>query len=220
MTGLRQARRPRPHALAFVALALTLAANGATAETAAPPDAPAAEALAATGPLPDIVEGPADAPVTIIEYASMTCSHCAAFHQATWPGLKVKYLDTGKARFILREFPLDPLATAAFMLARCAGSARRDALIDRLFDHQAEWAFAANPLFKLKAQVLAGGLSEGDFRSCLSNQELLNNINKARDIAQTKLQVRSTPTFFVNGVRLNGELSLEKFDEALAPMLR
>jgi protein-disulfide isomerase len=106
------------------------------------------------------------------------------------------------------------------MLARCAGSARRDALIDRLFDHQADWAFAANPLFKLKAQVLAGGLSEGDFQACLSSQELLNNINKARDIAQAKLQVRSTPTFFVNGVRLNGELSLEKFDEALAPMLR
>ncbi len=174
----------------------------------------------APGPLPDIVEGSAGAPVTIIEYASMTCSHCAAFHRVTWPGLKAKYVDAGKARFILREFPFDPLAAAAFMLARCAGPARRDALVDRLLDHQADWAFVANPLDKLQAQVLEAGMSEADVRACLTNQQLLNHVNQTRDIAATKFQVRSTPTFFVNGVRLIGELSLEKFDEVLAPMLR
>ena len=77
--------------------------------------------LAVPGPLGDVAQGPADAKVTIIEYASMTCSHCANFHKATWPELKKRYIDTGKVRFILREFPLDPLATAGFMLARCDG---------------------------------------------------------------------------------------------------
>ena len=99
----------------------------------------------APGPLPDIVEGSAAAAVTIIEYASMTCSHCAAFHEETWPGLKAKYVDTGKVKFILREFPLDPLATAAFMLARCAGPDKRDALIDRLFAPATTWAFGDEP---------------------------------------------------------------------------
>ena len=87
-------------------------------------------ALRKPRPLPDIVEGRGDAPAIIIEYASMTCSHCAAFHKEVWPALKAKYVDTGKAKFILREFPLDPLAIGAFMLARCAGPDKRDA-VDR-----------------------------------------------------------------------------------------
>ena len=220
MTALRRARRLPAHALAFAALALALAATGAAAQSSGPPPAAAIDELMAPGPLPDIVEGRVDAPVTIIEYASMTCSHCAAFHQATWPGLKAKYVDAGKAKFILREYPFDPLAAAAFMLARCAGPAKRDALIDRLFDRQADWAFAANPLYRLKAQALEAGMSEADFQACLTNQELLNHVKQTQEIAATKFQVRSTPTFFVNGVRLIGELSLEKFDEVLAPMLR
>ena len=80
--------------------------------------------------------GPADAKVTIVEYASLTCSHCAAFHKDTWPELKKRYIDTGKVRFILREFPLDPLATAGFMLARCDGEAKYYPITDLLFDQQ------------------------------------------------------------------------------------
>ena len=127
-------------------------------------------ALKAEPPLPDIVEGSAEAPATIIEYASMTCSHCAAFHKEVWPALKAKYVDTGKAKFILREFPLDPLSIAAFMLARCAGPEKRDAMIDRLFDHQADWAIAANALYKLKEQALADGMTEAGFDACLKNR--------------------------------------------------
>ena len=110
-----------------------LVALVAAAAPAAASDATVAAELMQPGPLPDIVEGAAGAPATIVEYASMTCSHCAAFHEQVWPALKAKYVDTGKAKFILREFPLDPLAIAAFMAARCAGPDKRDALIDRLF---------------------------------------------------------------------------------------
>jgi protein-disulfide isomerase len=176
--------------------------------------------LMAPGALPDIVQGSADARATVIEYASMTCSHCAAFHHAVWPALKAKYVDSGKVKFILREFPLDPLAAGAFMLARCAGPEKRDAVVDRLFERQAEWAFAANSLFKLKAQVLEAGLSTAEFEKCLANQDLFDHIKQAREMAATRLEVRSTPTFFVNGVRLTGEPSLESFDEVLAPALR
>ena len=149
---------------------LTSTASGAPPAADASALSPA-EIAVLKGPqaLPDVVEGKSDAPATIIEYASMTCSHCAAFHKDVWPALKAKYVDTGKAKFVLREFPLDRLALAAFMLARCAGPDKRDAVVDRLFDHQADWAFGDNPLPKLKEQAIAAGLSDADFDACLKN---------------------------------------------------
>ena len=209
MSALRSRRS------AVAALALALLATGALAETAAPTPA-VSEALNAEQPLPDVVEGRADAPATIIEYASMTCSHCAAFHGDVWPALKAKYVDTGKAKFVLREFPLDPLAAGAFMLARCAGPETRDAVIDRLFDHQADWAFTANPLFHLEQQLIAAGMSEADFDACLENQALFDKVKAMRDGAAARLGVNSTPTFFVDGRRLSGSHGLDKFDEILA----
>ncbi len=206
-------RSRRLPALAGCALALLSAV--ALAETAAPTPA-VIQALGAEQALPDVVEGRADAPATIIEYASMTCSHCAAFHKDVWPALKAKYVDTGKAKFVLREFPLDPLAAGAFMLARCAGPDKRDAVVDRLFDHQADWAFTANPLFHLKEQLTAAGMSEADFEACLKNQALFDKVKAMRDNAAAKLGIDSTPTFFVDGRRLSGEHSLDKFDEILA----
>ena len=194
--------------------AFALAARVALAAATAPPPA-VLEALAAPQALPDIVEGRADAPATIIEYASMTCSHCAAFHRDAWPAIKAKYVDTGKAKFVLREFPLDPLAIGAFMLARCAGE-KRDAVIDRLFDHQAEWAFTANPLAHLKDQVLAEGMSEAGFDACLKNQALFDKVKAMHEAAATRLKVKSTPTFFVDGVELDGEHALDRIDEILS----
>ena len=179
-----------------------------------------AAALAAPPALPDIVEGKADAPATIIEYASLTCSHCAAFHKDVWPALKAKYVDAGKAKFVLREFPLDRLALAAFMLARCAGPEKRDALVDRLFDHQADWAFVDNPLARLKDEMAAAGLREADFDACLKNQKLLDRVRSMHDDAAQKLGVRSTPTFFVAGRRLAGVQPLATFDALLAPPAR
>ncbi len=147
----------------------------------------------------------------------MTCSHCAAFHKDIWPALKAKYVETGKAKFIAREFPLDPLAAGAFMLARCAGPEKRDAVVDRLFDHQADWAFAANPVFHLKEQLTAAGMPAADCDACLENQALFDKVEAMRDNAAAKLGIDSTPTFFVDGRRLSGEHGLDKFDEILAP---
>ena len=185
----------------------------AAAPAAAASDAKIAAELMQPGPLPDIIEGAAGAPATIVEYASMTCSHCAAFHEQVWPALKAKYVDTGKAKFILREFPLDPLATAAFMAARCAGVDKRDALIDRLFASQGEWAFRDEPLDRLRR---ATGLSPADFLACVKDKALFDGVNDTRDAAAERFGVDSTPTFFVNGRKLDGEAALPAFDAALA----
>src|SRR5947209_14674871 len=96
-------------------------------------------------PLGEMALGDPQAPITVIEYASMTCPHCAHFHLTTFPELKKRYIDTGKVRFVFREFPLDPVATGAFMLARCAGNDRYFALLDLLFHEQRQWA-VNNPL--------------------------------------------------------------------------
>jgi protein-disulfide isomerase len=176
--------------------------------------------LMAPGPLPDIVQGSADAPVTIIEYASMTCIHCAAFHAETWPALKSKYVDTGKAKFILREFPLDPLAAAAFMLARCAGPEKRNAIVDLLFTNQKEWAFVDKPLEALATMVKQAGISQTDFDTCLKNQQLYDQVNQTRDQAAKSFHVDATPTFFVNGKKLSGEMPIAAFDKAIEPLLK
>ncbi|MEJ0096400.1 MAG: DsbA family protein [Methylocella sp.] len=176
--------------------------------------------LMAEGALPDIPMGKSDAPVTIVEYASMTCSHCAAFHANSYPALKSKYIDTGKVRFILREFPLDPLATAGFMLARCAGDDKRNAIIDLLFDQQKNWAFTEKPVESLANLVKQAGISQESFETCLKNQDLYENINKVRDRAAEKFGVNATPTFFINGQKQNGELSPETIDKLLEPLLK
>ena len=207
---------PRPR-LRFPAalVALALLSHGALADAAKPTPA-VLQALAAEPPLPDIVEGRADAPATIIEYASLTCSHCAAFHRDVWPKLKAKYVDSGKAKFVLREFPLDPLAAGAFMLARCAGGQKRGAIIDRLFDHQSDWAFGDDPFSKLKRELAGAGMTEGQIADCLKDQALYDKVKETRAVAAAKLDLRSTPTFFVDGVRLDGEHKLEDFDKILS----
>jgi len=173
--------------------------------------------LMASGPLPDIVQGSASAPVTIIEYASMTCSHCAAFHDSTWPELKSKYIDSGKAKFILREFPLDPLATAAFMLARCAGPEKRNLLIDQLFTQQKTWAFVDKPIAPLLAMVKTVGFTQADFEKCLRDPDLYEQVSQSREHAAEAFNIDSTPTFFINGHKLTGELTIVDFDKAIEP---
>ena len=173
------------------------------------------EQLMSVGPLPDIVQGSANAPATIIEYASMTCTHCAAFHETTWPELKAKYIDSGRAKFILREFPLDPLATAGFMLARCAGTDKRNLLVDQLFSQQKTWAFVEKPVEPLLGLVKQVGMAETDFETCLKNQDLYEQVDQSRERAAEAFNIDSTPTFFVNGRKLVGELALSDFDKLL-----
>lgn len=176
--------------------------------------------LMAASPLPDLVQGAISAPVTVIEYASMTCAHCAAFHDTTWPEFKSKYVDTGRVKFILREFPLDPLATAAFMLGRCAGPEKRNLLIDQLFTQQKTWAFVDKPIEPLLAMVKTVGFSQTDFETCLRNEELYEQVSQSRERAAEAFNIDSTPTFFVNGRKLTGELSLVDFDHAIEPLTR
>jgi protein-disulfide isomerase len=172
-----------------------------------------AAALMQPGPLPDIVEGAPDAPATIVEYASMTCSHCADFAVHVWPALKARYVETGKAKFILREFPLDPLAVIAFMAARCQGPDKRDAMIDRLFADQDDWAFRDEPIERLRRET---GLSPEDFLACVKDKTLFDGVSAIHDSAAARFGVDSTPTFFINGRRLEGEPQLAQFDQALA----
>jgi protein-disulfide isomerase len=216
-------------ALAAACLALSLGAGRAddakapappTAAVVAPDVTAPVDQLMSIGPLPDIVQGSPTAPVTIIEYASMTCTHCAAFHETTWPELKSKYIDTGRAKFILREFPLDPLAAAAFMLARCAGPDKRNLLIDQLFAQQKTWAFVDKPIEPLLAQVKTVGFSQVDFEKCLRDKDLYEQVNQSRERAAEAFNIDSTPTFFVNGRKLTGELSIVDFDHAIEPAVR
>jgi protein-disulfide isomerase len=176
------------------------------------------EQLMAAAALPDVVEGQANAPVTIVEYASMTCSHCAAFHNNVYPVLKSKYIDTGKAKFMLREFPLDPLATAGFMLARCAGD-KREAMIALLFAQQKNWAFIEKPLDGLSNIVKQTGMSQETFEKCLKDQALYDKVNMVRDRGAEKFGVNATPTFFINGKRVSGEMTVEQLDKELTPLL-
>ena len=205
----------RRHLLAATMGALCLAAAPAFAEKAATGSFPVAE-LMAPNALPDIAEGKADAPVTIVEYASMTCTHCAAFHQNVYGDLKKNYIDTGKVRFILREFPLDPLATAAFMLARELGDDKRDAAINLLFSQQKNWAFIDKPLDGLANVLKQTGMGQERFEAILKDQALYEKVNKVRDRAAEKFGVNSTPTFFVNGEKYTGEVTLADIDKIIA----
>jgi len=205
-------------------LALALAAGSALAQSAPATPAPAAtaaaDALTAPVPLPDIAEGSPNAPVTIVEFASMTCSHCAAFQAETWPALKAKYVDAGKVKFVLREFPFDPLAAAAFMVARCAGPEKRNAVVDQLFAQQKTWAFVEEPVPPLRAIATQFGLSQADFETCLDNQALYQSVKKSKELAAQRLGVDSTPTFFVNGQKLEGAHPIADFDAIIQPLLK
>jgi len=180
---------------------------------------PSLAELMQPGPLGDMSIGSDTAPVTIIEYASMTCPHCAAFHKTTYPEFKKKYIDTGKVRFIFREFPLDQLAAAAFMLARCGGKERYFPLIETLFEQQNDWV-VQRPLAPLMAISKQAGISEQSFNECLKNQQVLDGIEEVRQRASQKLNVQSTPTFFINGKLFRGAVTMAELDKEIAPYLK
>jgi protein-disulfide isomerase len=175
--------------------------------------------LMAEGALPDVWLGAKDAPITIIEYASMTCSHCAHFHEATYPTLKSKYIDTGKVRFTIREFPFDPIAVAGFMVARCAGD-KREAMIGLLFSQQKNWAFTDKPLQGLTGLVKQTGMSQEKFDACLQDKALYTKVNEVFEKASKVFKVDSTPTFFINGKKVSGAMSPEELDKQLEPLLK
>ena len=230
MTTTRRQFCQRTGAMLLAGSALALLPSPFTAAPARAQDASVVE-LGVPGPMGDMVLGDEKAPVTIYEYASMTCSHCAHFQATTFPELKKRYIDTGKVRYILREFPLDPVAAAAFMLARCSAqddagkkdAARYYAVVDTLFGSQQTWAFVQNPkdvlpnLQKVAKQI---GFTDQSFDACLKNQPVLDSIEKVRRHAVDVLKVNSTPTFFINGQRQAGDMPIEEFAKIIDPLVK
>jgi protein-disulfide isomerase len=192
-----------------------------------------AKELAKPGPLPEIVVGKEDAPITIVEYADLTCPACAAFHKTVLPQVKEKYIDTGKARIVFREFPTNTPAMIAFMTVRCTGVEKAWGLISALFSRQDDWRGASNfdqlrdKLFSFGQQV---GLTKRTFDNCIpspkgnkidltpTQEKLAKDIATVRDRAHDSFGVSQTPTFFVNGKRLP-HATIEEFDKALAPLI-
>jgi protein-disulfide isomerase len=175
--------------------------------------------LEAKGPLDDIPMGAEGAPVTMIEYASMTCPHCAAFAVQVFPKLKEKYIDTGKVKYIMREYPLDGLAAAAFMLARCGGPDKYYPLIETLFAQQQKWA-VREPIPPLLAIAKQAGFTQQSFEACINDKDQLTKVQQMRDRGSQKFKVDSTPTFFINGERHPGAMSMEEIDKIVASLTK
>jgi protein-disulfide isomerase len=172
--------------------------------------------------LPDMALGPASAPVTITEFASMTCPHCAAFNAEVFPKIKSEYIDTGKIRYVFREFPLDIKAAAGSMLARCIAkddAGKYFAVIDLLFKQQNDWVIknTTETLTRIGKQA---GLTQQAVEDCLKDQALLDKIAADQKYAAEVLKVDSTPTFFVNGEKIKGETSIEEFEKRINPLLK
>jgi len=214
-------RRFVAHRIALAGLAALLAlvsllpigdarAQGAVAALVAKPQS-----------LPDMALGPPKAAVTLVEYASMTCPHCAAFAANVFPMLKSKYIDSGKVRFVFREFPLDIKAAAASMLARCiAGddAGKYFSTVELLFKRQTELAEQTKQtLMSIGKQA---GIDDAAFEACEKNQAMLDKLSADQKFAIDELTVDATPTFFINGERLRGAVSFEELDKKIAALLK
>jgi len=172
--------------------------------------------------LPDMALGPANAPVTITEYASMTCPHCAAFNENVFPKIKSEYIDSGKVRYVFREFPLDIKAAAGSMLARCIAkddAGKYFAVIDMLFKQQNDWV-VKNTTETLARIGKQAGLSQQAVEDCLKDQALLDKIAADQKFANEVLKVNSTPSFFINGEMIRGETSFAEFDKKIKSLLK
>jgi protein-disulfide isomerase len=211
------------------ALTAALSLTGLAALAGVSPFHLIADAMAQSGPdvakpvsLPDMALGPANAPVTITEFASMTCPHCAAFNDTVFPKIKSEYIDTGKIRYVFREFPLDIKAAAGSMLARCIAkddAGKYFAVIDMLFKQQNDWVLknTTETLIRIGKQA---GLSQQAVEDCLKDQALLDKIAADQKYASEVLKVDSTPTFFINGDKIKGEASFAEFDKRIKSLLK
>ena len=167
----------------------------------------------------DMSMGDPKAKVTMIEYASLTCPHCASFHNETLPELKKKYIDTGKVRLIFRDFPLDQMALQASILAHCAGQERGPLFLSAFFQNQDRWAVADDPAAALRQLAKLGGLSDERIDACLADQELGDSILKMRLDGEQQHSIQSTPSFLINDQLHAGNLGAEGFSEILDPLV-
>lgn len=199
----------RVYAAISLAFALPVAAGAEPVDTAR---------LMAPLALGDKALGDPGAPVTIVEYASLTCSHCGNFYRTTFPILKEKYIDTGKVRFILREYPLDELALVAAMIARCGPDDKYFDTIHTLFNEQQKWAFGAEPGKALLEVVAPHGVTDESIQACLADETLVRGIIEVSKRGQ-ELGVAGTPTFFINGEPHTGEIKMDALAAIIDPLL-
>ncbi len=205
-------------------VALTVAAlkaSGTISSCPALAESALAALLAKPVSLPDMALGPANAPVTVVEYSSLTCPHCADFSENVFPMLRSKYIDTGKVRFVSREFPLEIKAAGASMLARCAANGDPQKYFDAiamLFKQQQ--ALLEQTTDTLKAVGSKFGMTAEAVEACEKDNALLDKIKADEDFAYDKLKVDATPIFFINGERVKGSMSFEEFEKKLTPLLK
>lgn len=182
---------------------------------AALPSLASAQEVALDKAMAERVLGKADAPITIIEFASMTCPHCARFHKETLPKLKAAYIDTGKAKLVFRDFPFDGLALRAAALARCAPSERYFAVVETIFQQQDNWSRAKDPLVSLANIGKLAGMSQAMVDACLKDTRLMDAIAGMRMDGEKTHNVNSTPTFVIGNQKISGAESFETFDKLL-----
>jgi protein-disulfide isomerase len=199
-------------ALSSLALAIALAAAGCGGSPPASPTTPTP-----TTPLPAMsamlsekVLGSPTAPVTMIEYSSLTCSHCGDFHVLTFPLLEAAYIATGRVKFVYRDFPLNEPALAASMVARCSGD-RYFTALDALFNSQSSWASSADSTGAIKKVVAGLGLTSNDVDACLASTELRSGILAIEQGGVQEYGINATPSFVINGQKVVGALSYAEF---------
>lgn len=191
----------------------------ASVDTPSPRASISVDALMAENALPEAFIGEENAPVTIVEYSSLTCPHCANFHAGTLPAIKEKYIETGKVRYIMREFPLDALATAGVMLARCAPDDKYFPFVEMLFSQQRSWALADDKRAALLQMSKLAGFTQESFEACLTNQKLLDDVVAVKERAAKDFGVSGTPAFFINGDLYSGELSVDELSAIIESKL-
>jgi protein-disulfide isomerase len=165
------------------------------------------------------VIGDPNAPVTIVEYASLSCSHCATFHTQTLPGLKERYIDTGKVKLVFRDFPLEENALTAATLARCAGPERQGRFVDVYFRQQQSWAGARDPQAAIRQLAKLGGMSEEAIEACLGDRAAQDAVLQSRLEGQQRHGVKSTPSFVIGGKTYAGARTVDEFAEIIDPLL-
>ena len=209
--------------LAFAAIVSTaaLAANAALAAGAAPePDRTIDMAtVLKPGTLPELTVGDASG-IPVVEYGSLTCPHCATFSREIFPELKKDYIDTGKVRFIFREFSRNSLDVAAFLLARCVGADKAFAAVELLFSQQDKWAFVDKPLEPLIAAMRPAGLTHDQAMACLKDQSKADAMVAVGKRATDEIKMTGTPTFIIDGKVYGGELSIDQLKAILDPLIK
>ncbi len=204
---------------AILAAALAFS-SAADAQTAPKPDSTVDMAKALMpGPLPELSIGDAAA-LPVIEYGSATCPHCAHFDRDVWPAFKKTYIDTGKVRYIFREYSRNDLDVAAFMLARCVGDDKAFATIELLFASQDNWAFGSNPLEGLMTALRPTGISRDKAAACLNDQAKADAIAQIAKTADDAFKISGTPSFIIDGKVYGGALSNEELDAILKPLVK